>query len=396
MPTPHHTAPRSPAANLSYTGINLQSDGDQKPREGSAKRHAPYASFGDRGTTASAGVYGSLMRICRQLKREPNDFSSRMIGLEFTDIEAWFVFWRASGFLNKAQDPSSGFGLRLQDVTAHMSPTLEFLADRWPVITYKDERHEVKITLWCQQGVVVQQMRITRREALSKEIQLVLSPNFAIQDLNYLEKKKNIPIKYQRAPHGFGIIALEDQSDFQIDQERVCVVIGLFKDGIAQELPLRDFNTKLQNGSEIMIPVKHEFEENKKSVEFTATFKLQLTTLEEDWRYFLLSSAELNCDIQSSIMTDPFPGDPQLSWHLCRNLEHIMSVCSVPLETPAAEATLLSTPGNHSNGGPMIVLNTPNNENHTIFENKSLIGKTVPVALTCGDFGDHRVTVSGS
>lgn len=319
-----------------------------------------------------------------------------MIGLEFTDTDAWQVYWRASEFLNTAQDTGSGFGLRLEDVTTRMLPTLEFLADRWPVITYQDERYEVKITLWCQKGVVVQQMRITRQEALSKEIQLGLSPNFAIQDLDYLEQKSDIPVTYQRAPHGFGIIALEDQSDFQVDQERVCVVIGLFKDGVAQELPLGDFNTRLQNGPGIMIPVKHEFEENKKSVEFTATFKLQLTTLEEHWRNFILPSAELNCDIRSSIMTDPFPGDLQLSWYLCRNLEHIMSVCSVPLETPAGETTVLSKLGSHSNGRPKITLNTPENEKHTIFENQSPIGKTVPVALTCGDFGDHRVTVSGS
>lgn len=319
-----------------------------------------------------------------------------MVGLEFKDgLGAWYVHWRAEEFLDKAQDAGSGFGLRLQDVTTHMSPTLEFLADRWPVITYKDERYEVRITLWCQQGVVVQQMRITRREARSKKIQLALNPNFDIQDLDYSQRRNNLPIKYQRAPHGFGIIALEDQSDFQIDQERVCVLIGLFKNGIAQELSLHDFNTKFENGS-ITILVNHEFEENEKSVEFTATFKLQLTTLEEDWKYFLLSSADLNCDIHSSIMSAPFPGDLQLSWHLCRNLEHIMSVCSIPLETPAAEATLLSKPGSDSDGGPMIVLNTPNNENHTIFESSSPIGKTVPVALTCGDFGDHRVTVSGS
>ncbi|CRG89442.1 hypothetical protein PISL3812_06478 [Talaromyces islandicus] len=388
---------RSPTSNLTYTGANLQSDGDQQPREWPTKRHAPYASFGDQGTTASVGVYGSLMRICRHMKRELNDFSSRMVGLEFTDgMEAWYVHWRAEEFLDRAQDPASGFGLRLQDVTAHMSPTLKFLADRWPVITYKDDRHEVMITLWCQKGVVVQQMRITRREALSKELQLALNPNFAMQDLDYSSWRDDLPVKYQRAPHGYGIIALEDQSDFQIEQERVCVVIGLFKDGIAQELPLNDFNTKLENRSPITIPVKHEFEENAKSVEFTVTFKLQLTTLEEDWKYFTFSGAELNCDTQSSIMAVPFPGDLQLSWHLCRNLEHIMSTCSIPLETSAAEVPIESTPGNYSNGGPMIVLNTPNNENHTIFEITSPTGKTVPVALTCGDFGDHRVTVSGS
>ena len=48
-----------------------------------------------------------------------------------------------------------------------------------------------------------------------------------------------------------------------------------------------------------------------------------------------------------------------MNWHLRRNLEHILRVCCMPLEKG---------------------INSPVN----------------PVALTCGDFGDHRVSVPGS
>ncbi len=78
----------------------------------------------------------------------------------------------------------------------------------------------------------------------------------------------------------------------------------------------------------------------------------------------LLHSADVDVNKVIGIIPAHLPEwpdvkDKTLGWHLRRTLEHILSVCSVPVESDV--------------GSPVR-----------------------PVALTCGDFGDHRVSIPGS
>ncbi|EAW07051.1 uncharacterized protein ACLA_087570 [Aspergillus clavatus NRRL 1] len=384
---------------LSYSAARIS------PNDLSSRRHAPYVSFGDNGVTASGGAYGALMRLCRYIDRP--DLRSKMIGLEFNDeAEAWYVYWRAAQFLQDAPLPKSGFGLRILTPLPQESPKLDFLGDRWPVITYRTGGFRVTVTLSCQNHIVVQHTSIRNESSSLGQLELLLDPNFRIQDLDYMEKRENLPARYRKGPHGYGIIAIEDNPDLKPDAERICVLVGLLRDGIVQRL---DFEYAAENSEDAMdgahvrpINFSEQLKENT-SLELTAVFKLQTTTLMADWKNFILTSSELDFDFDQDHTLEtaksPFLADEDLSWHFRRNLQHILSVCSVPIKTPTiveSPASPASASGAH---GPMITLNTPDDQDyilHGSVEAEVDAKDMGAVALTCGDFGDHLVSVSGT
>ncbi|KAJ5902174.1 hypothetical protein N7495_002702 [Penicillium taxi] len=325
-----------------YGSANLQFDDQEQPHENTTKRHAPYVSFGDQGTTASAGIYGSLLRICRPMKS--SRLHSGMISLGLPDNpQAWYVYWRTSRFLESAQTLNAGFGLRVLNLLSSEPPTVNFLADRWPVISYKSvDNFTINVKLWCHDNVIVQHMEITGRSISTDPLKLEFNPNFSMQDLDFLEKREDLQMQCLRGPHGYGIIDIEDAAGFDMTQERICVLVGLFKDGNAQEL---------EGNKPILI--EHDFNKQFK-VEVTAAFKLQMITLKEDWKRCLISSDDLKFvpPEAPALETSSF-SDPDLGWYLRRNLEHILSVCSIPFQKNASSDSKTLIPA------PMITLNAP-------------------------------------
>ena len=362
---------------------------EPQPQGKSDRRPAPFVSFGDRGTTASAGLYGSLIRICRPVP--VHHLHSGMVALgPADDQQPCYASLRAAQFLRKAQSFTSGFGLRVLNAPHPQSSTkTEFLADRWPVLTYSTNGDcRVTVKLWCQQNTTVQQIKILNPMRASEPPTVGLNVKFCMQDLDCLQKRDNLQIEYHRAPHGYGVIVMEKTTELGENHERICVLVSVFKNGKAQKINFKEKDDL------IIMPAFYGHE-----VEFTAVFKVIMSTRRPDWKQFMVSRTDVTCDLSPTIpagMESCLSQDQQLIWHFRRNLEHLLSVCSVPVDLPALQGdSSISMIEEAELQVPMITINAPNEKVEVLHRNKP-IKRIEPIALTCGDFGDHHISISGS
>lgn len=362
---------------------------EPQPQGKSDRRPAPYVSFGDRGTTASAGLYGSLIRICRPVP--VHHLHSGMVALGLADDQQpFYASLRAAHFLKEAQSVTSGFGLRVLTAThPQLFTKTEFLADRWPVLNYTtSDDCRVTMKLWCQENVIVQQMKLWNPMQGSESPPVGLNVRFCMQDLDCLEKRNNIHIEYHEAPHGYGIVAMGKTTDLGESHERICVLVSVFQNGKAQKIHLREKDDL------IMMPHFYGHE-----VEFTAVFKVMMSTSKPDWKQFMVSRTDVTCDLSPTIpagMESCLSQDQHLIWHFRRNLEHLLSVCSVPVDLPVLkEDSFISMNEKTKFQVPTITIKAPNGGVQVLHRNKPT-NQIEPIALTCGDFGDHHISISGS
>jgi hypothetical protein len=236
------------------------------------------------------------------------------------------------------------------------TPELEFLGDRWPRITYSVNGLSVRVQMLVNKGIIIQQFTVTNNSDSSENLDIVLDVDFLIQELDYMVWKKPLTRSYQEAPHNYGVLGMGSLDMNKVDEDPAYVgaVVGVFRDGDSLKLSLPE------NGRSIPILTGFSLKESK-SLELTAAYRLQYIARSSHWKESILQSIDVDAkemikNSQIRLNTWPIPNDEKLSWHLRRNLEHILSVCSIPL-------------GKDADG---------------------------PVALTCGDFGDHRVCMSGS
>jgi hypothetical protein len=263
-----------------------------------------------------------------------------------------------------------------------------------------------------------------------EHLQLELNADFSLQDLDYQKKREKLQVRQASGPHGFGVVTLEDSPDYPIDQERICVLLGLFKDGKPQKT-LFDKDEEDPYIKPSSLTFRHEFE-GPNVVEFTVAIKIQMSTSSAQWQSFLIQPDDLIFDSQVEKAEDQnasLSNDRVLNWHFRRNLEHILSVCSIPLDSSLFKSQATSGLAGTKNEdpmtktikilgidadetylehndepvdetehltGPMIKLQTPDGEEHVLHRSAPSQDRIGPVALTCGDFGDHRISVSGS
>ncbi|KAI9734210.1 MAG: hypothetical protein M1834_002311 [Cirrosporium novae-zelandiae] len=169
------------------------------------------------------------------------------------------------------------------------------------------------------------------------------------------------------ARYGYGILvigfpAAKEDGD---NSTPVGAVVGVFKNGNSLKLE--------SPGDEGSISILKECSLKAfESLELTVAYKLQhIPPISLPWRDSVLQSRDVDVD---KIIKDSQTGlpnwaprnDEKLGWYLRRNLEHILSVCSIPLKE----------------------------DNDSFVKNTN--SPVAPVALTCGDFGDHRICMSGS
>ncbi|KAJ5721710.1 uncharacterized protein N7483_009644 [Penicillium malachiteum] len=361
----------------------------QPQRQNIDKRSAPYVSFGDKGTTATAGLYGSLIRICRPVP--VNHLHSGIVALGLLDGgQACYASLRADKFLRNAQSVTSGFGLRVLNAPRpQSSPVTEFLGDRWPVISYiTDGDCQVSVRLWCQQNVTIQHMQIQNPMRASESPKVGLDVNFCLQDLDCVEKRDDLEVEYHRAPHGYGVIVMEKNKNIKSHGERICVLISVFMNGKGQKIHFKNKNDLIK------MPAFSEPE-----VEFTAVFKIFMGTRKLDWQSFMVSKTDVYCDPLPTVpagLDSSLSQDRQLIWHFRRNLEHILSVCSIPVDVlTAQDDSSLSANQNEKLQAPMITIQPPTGREEVLHPNRP-VQPIQPIALTCGDFGDHHISISGS
>lgn len=149
-----------------------------------------------------------------------------------------------------------------------------------------------------------------------------------------------------------------------IVQTAACLCLSLFVNGCAQKLS-GDVNTteytidppdpsKLQMNGKIQIALAYTL--GQLSSENQDINDINPRSFTDDWR--ASEESEIHFEEPS------FVGDARLNFALRRNLEHILSVCSVPVAEPSAAAAA-------SDKIPLI-------------------------ALTCGDVSGHRISTAAS
>lgn len=367
---------------------------DRRPESTDKRQRPTYASFGDSGTTASVNGYGKIMRLSKYVGGENNP--SKMLGLEFSQgNEPYLVEQRAEEFQHKLPSPFSGFGLQIMDIDSLQSevPKLEFLNNRWPQLTYSVRGFNVRVRLFCQRGTVIQQFAVTNTLASATDLPILLAFGFLMHDLNYMDltyRRGYEDVEYEHGPHGHGIIALGRSTEKENEDgksEQVGVLVGLFRNGESEKLLLSGAEKLLLSGVENhyqrAVKLKYSLQESE-TLELTAAFRLQYLKSSSVWKDFILPISDVDVSeiIQEPVLALdrwPFLRD-DLSWHLRRNLEHVLSVCSIPLKRAVLERRQF---------GDNISCNLPIEQGKDDY-------RVTPIALTCGDFGDHRVSVPGS
>ncbi|KAI9734211.1 MAG: hypothetical protein M1834_002312 [Cirrosporium novae-zelandiae] len=156
-------------------------------QESSTQNPDAYASFGDQGTTASVSAYGKILRTSSYLggkQSQPGIFA-----LDFAEAEeAYSVDARAQSFQEAVSDPNKGFGLRIRTLE-HLepgTPELEFLGERWPRITYDANGLSIEIQMLINNGITIQDFKVTNRSSSSANFDIILDINFDIQELDYM------------------------------------------------------------------------------------------------------------------------------------------------------------------------------------------------------------------
>ncbi|KAJ5738691.1 hypothetical protein N7493_001846 [Penicillium malachiteum] len=361
---------------------------------------APYISFGDQGLTASVGTYGSLLRICCPVQKleyknssDPDlddrtscdIFQSKIVCLEYSGEKAWFVTYRSAQFLRDAENADSGFGLRLGDGIHPLQSNVKFVGSRWPVIRYgTKEGFLVTTRLWCQDGVIVQRMCVDRASG-PEEINMNLNLRLFMQDLDYIMPSDNKKIREYQSntpENGHRILLMGNEEG----KSQIGVLVELFKDEQAHTIPDFPENRQSRRAEEVpepgdslwSIPFTHKFEGQQTHVEYTLTLKMQMASSHLALKLLEVPSLpnrrspfEFGKESKAGPFTDDI--EAKVNWHCYRNLEHILSVCSIPLYSSLSKVseTLKTTGTGYS-------------------------CPSTSIALTCGDFGDHRVSVSGS
>ncbi|RAH74731.1 uncharacterized protein BO66DRAFT_387564 [Aspergillus aculeatinus CBS 121060] len=399
-----------------------------------APEPATFVSFGDQGLTATVGAYGSLLRICCPVlssgeqspdqvnlddrdsgDSEPEDgnasdkqnagdrsldevFRSKILCLEYSGEEAYFVSSRASRLAKNADDANCGFGLRLDGSIQPELSTLDFVDNRWPIIKYKTKQgFSITVRAWCQHGMVLQQMLIDRGTDGPDTVKLSLDMNFVMQDLDYMRLVLNMNLCEDQSSDSKAenCLILKAQRQWSSKQSQIGVLVGLFKDN--QSHPIRtsdrpkpttdhaDIVSQSSEGNPQPIALEHDFVDQIDRVTYTAAFKLQVASSGE-WSSLAISTLPKAPSPSSDGQLGVFDSyEDRFNWHCRRHLEHIISVCSIPLD-----------------GTPLKINHTRTTDATKHTWTKRELDPSAPaprnrgVALTCGSFGDHRVSISGS
>lgn len=327
------------------------------------------------------------MRLSQYLGGENNP--SQMFGLEFPrGAGPYLVSWRAELFQDELPIPNGGFGLQIRDIDGLQRevPKLEFLNDRWPQVTYSVKGFNVRVRLFCQKDTVIQQFTVTNNMTSAADLQFVISVDFLMHHLNYMDSKNDIKLAYERGPHGYGVIVVGSKTDEENPDrisEQIGVLVGLFRNGESEQLSLKDAE---ETSNQRAVEVKYHVQESE-TLELTAAFRLQFLKRDSVWKDFVLPISDVDVSelVQSpALALDrwPFLHDDVLSRHFRRNLEHILSVCSIPLKVGVLERRQCGDIFEHN------ASIEPNEDEKA--------HRVTPIALTCGDFGDHVVSVPGS
>lgn len=355
----------------------------QGPKESSLKRatdqfndRKTYYSFGDDGVTATIGASGRLLQMTRHFPGQKVGFC-----VDHQDMEQpFFVTDRISTLLSWATDPFPDRGI---DPTIDSStsrsweepPVAEYVNNRWPVFTRtRDDGAEVKIQYLASAGTIFQtyEFDYTDKSEGMGLPSLSVPSDLLIKDLDFINSDNEFnhakpnDKSYTSSAKGECIIR-----EHEIDAEKEKnTTVALFISSFDKKKCLKfgeDENNRYK------IEWDDEASTNPKSrKKLTVTLTYTLERISQRSRpptprvtFDKVSNARYQFSpvhSDSPMPTNNLPkmtNNEHLDYFLRRNVEHILSVCSIPVT------------GNED-------------------------GEIPAIALTCGDLDGHRVATAAS
>lgn len=248
------------------------------------------------------------------------------------------------------------------------TPTLKFIHHRWPLFITETSAFDLRIKYFVSKKTIYQEYSFKLKERCKIEYlpKLSINANLLIRNLNYVEPNKENDhtdehYSYYEAPdNSFIIRKYKPLEKGSIERKTVGLVIRPFVND-------RPYNIqKIEDPNSYQItPGVHELQRLQNDGKMVVTIAYTLVLMESD-AAATQSSSQAEADLlkaKSKLDTKfgilPFTKEKNLNFILERNLEHILSVCSIPIRDPS-EADI------------------------------------VPIALTCGDVSNHRVVAASS
>ncbi len=291
---------------------------------------------------------------------------------------------------------------------------LSFLHDRWPRYTYTTQNGFVAT---CQHFVsegivyirtvystnsshapmepVFGELSIPPDEVQIRELDFTVSTN----PLNESSEEESPRLQsHCLGPHGHSVIIYENGYKPKFSKpmadkgdEVVALVCAVFIGGEmcrfeADGNEFGEWYTVIPRSTDdlIVLPLK--------PVEITMAYRLQLMPESPEWKECLISGADfLRMDTELAAEDFghvQFSQDNHLDFIFRRNLEHILSVCSVPVSIPASKKAPSTKDGDDQNA-------TTTSHGQTRKATTTSDGKgQKAIALTCGDWAGHRLVTS--
>ena len=363
-----------------------------------------YASFGDDGTTATVTAGSNIIHISRYLGAGESGVFS--VNVEEVD-EPWCVSSRAHQLMDASDDWSGIAFYQYSPVDVfekvwNRPPDIDFVHGRWPRFKRtSDEKEDVVVYDQCyvSRGTVFKHRRFeSKRSRLQcvDESSLMLMPQwYRIVDQDFVQMDcgfncdgPNRNYHHQLGPHGYGVYLAHQGFSSRNPNDNlpntVGLVIAVSVNGEIRELEKvrrTEWGDFAEDGYAVKLKPGEDgfWVDPAKPLEICQAFRLQLMPETCSWQDWLVSGREflaMNEVFEAGKFREiSFSEDGHLNFLLRRNLEHILSVCSLPITT--------SSRMNETNGADAGESDTRPAE-----------GKRI--ALTCGNVSGHRVVTSAS
>ncbi|KAJ4386031.1 hypothetical protein N0V93_008922 [Gnomoniopsis smithogilvyi] len=385
----------------------------ENPKDAGFNHHA---SFGHNGTTATISRFGDIMQVTQFLGHGKSGLFS--IDQEPTE-EPYYVVDRAKALGEISESPfGAGYSyfFRMSAWPDVPPTTIKWVSYRWPRFEWELEGKKIVFQYYVHKGIVLQQLLFQNLSDEKWELDLAVVEKMAIRDLDFLSPQASPEEATKPSePVEYGFVRTKSFPSSLQPLSTIAASMDVFIDGQRQKfkeslnVPL----SALTNGEcrEIVaayslrvVPTERGNDFWQKSMLPAAeanisTFLWGFRKLEEDKvtvvpppRDISLTPYTTNLRAQAILGNDsentrqhtalpPTTADPpqevvpvfqsksdglrkrirKLRYLTARHLEHILSVCAVPIADPNTEP-----------------------------------GITTGVALTCGDMSGHRICTSAS
>lgn len=335
--------------------VGIPEEADAKPRN-----RPTLTSFGDEGTTASLNAYGQIIQI------------SRFLGLGasgFFCAQPWKIavpnsFGHSPDLWDLLILREQSIGLQLPlSLLPQKPPTVHFLHNRWPRFDYQTKHYRASLQYSCHNDTVAQTYVFHPLEEGSSiplehfaAARLGFEHQFIVHDLVPMATAlvpKNQPGEDQSmafGPHNYGLLRImngpsNDSADAEAVRKLTSVAtkrddaksnpqVGLLMAPFVNGTPRKVLQRQDESGR-YYIDFSPEHTTALNCIEITVLYRMQHLqqpkTLERDMLSIKDLSQMREALRQTCFKPIRYSSQPHLNFIISRNLEHVLSVCSVPV-----------------------------------------------------------------